>query len=185
MTVKQTMPVTKKGDYHRAGGYGFPIKPDEITVTHSEGGNVVSIRAYRSRDKSPAPILLSLCTSDAFQLASLLLGLDVSKLYQYQEVIRDGEAEYGCIQYVEAESVEQAFELAMQYIVFNHGYDVDKEIHSYKEYLVDGRDDAVELPGDYRYFIVENLREFEMSDLVSSIQKNRIDRYPIQTPATS
>jgi hypothetical protein len=70
----------------------------------------------------------------------------------------------------------------MQFLVFN--YSCGEEAHSYKEYLVDGREDTIELPGDYRNFSVENLRKFELSDIVSEIRSNRIDRFPIPNPDT-
>ena len=162
-----------------AWGRNGSFRPFLIKVLDYDPAKKVIVAESR-RKGNGYPLTLSLLNQDAEKLAAALLGVDVSRLYRYQEVITDGEAEYGNTQYVEAESAEEAFELAMQFLVFN--YQSGEEAHSYKEFLVDGREDTIELPGDYRYFGVEYLRKFELSDIVSEIRSNRIDRFQIPNP---
>jgi hypothetical protein len=173
MSSSVTNITVQKGEEVYARGRNGSFNPSNIVVIDYTDNKSILVESNR-KGNSP-PIMLSLLNRDAEKLAAALLGVDVSRLYRYQEVVTDGEAEYGNTQYVEAESVEEAFELAMQFLVFN--YHNGEEAHSYKEYLVDGREDAIELPGDYRYFGVEYLRKFELSDIVSEIRSNRIDRF--------
>lgn len=180
MNSSVTYITLQKGEEVYARGRNGSFTPVNIDVINYPEHK--SVLAESIRKGNTPPIMLSLLNEDAEKLAAALLGVDVSKLYRYQEVVTDGEAEYGCTQYVEAESVEEAFELAMQFLVFN--YSGNEEPVSYKQYLVDGREDTIELPGDYRNFSVENLRKFELSDIASEIRSNRIDRFPIPRPAT-
>jgi len=172
MTSSVTCITVQSGEEVYARGRNGSFHPSNIVVIDHTDNKTILVESNR-KGNSP-PIMLSLLNVDAEKLAAALLGVDVSRLYRYQEVVTDGEAEYGNTQYVEAESVEEAFELAMQFLVFNYSY--GEEAPSYKEYLVDGREDTIELPGDYQYLGVENLRKFEFSDIVSEIRSNRIDR---------
>ncbi|MBN2075168.1 MAG: hypothetical protein JW762_06430 [Dehalococcoidales bacterium] len=180
MTSSVTCITVQKGEEVYARGRNGSFKPVNIDVINYDDSKSILVESNR-KGHTP-PIMLSLLNGDAGKLAAALLGIDVAKLYRYQEVVTDGEAEYGNTQYVEAESIEEAFELAMQFLVFN--YNNGEEAISYKGFLVDGREDTIELPGDYRYLGVESLRKFELADIVSEIRSNRIDQYPIPRPDT-
>lgn len=179
MTSSVTYITLQKADEVYARGRNGSFKPFSIDVINYDDHKSVLVESNR-KGHTP-PIMLSLLNEDAEKLAAALLGIDTSKLYQYREVVRDGEAEYDSTQYVEAESEEQAFELAMQYLVFK--YANVEEVHSYTEYLLDDLENFVEVPRDYRYFGVENLHKFEITEILGKILRDRIDRYPIPDPA--
>jgi len=87
-----------------------------------------------------------------------LLGTEVfNDLWACREIVRDGEAEYGCEFLVKAGTEEEAERKAWEYVKRNYILDNDDNDKPYTDFLND--DGWMEIGGDYRWTQAEVCRQ--------------------------